>query len=71
MHNKDLTNTSIPWTWAEQISTYRFWGLVLCYLLSLIGSTLLSTFLPIFLRNQLDLTIGTETGLLADRKSVV
>jgi len=65
MHNEHATDTPRAWTWAEQISTYRFWGLVLCYLLSLIGSTLLSTFLPIFLRDQIDLTIGTETGLLA------
>lgn len=40
------------WTWAEQISTYRFWGLLLFYLLSAMSTAMLTGFLPLVLENE-------------------
>lgn len=37
--------TASHWTWADQLSTYRFWGLAALYFLSLAGYELTSTFL--------------------------
>ena len=34
-----------PWTWADQISTYRFWGILAFYFFSLIGAGLYHIFL--------------------------
>lgn len=32
---KEKNTASITWTWADQISSYRFWGLLLFYILSI------------------------------------
>lgn len=43
------------WTWADQISTYRFWGLLIFYFLSTICVGILSSFMALFLTRTLGL----------------
>jgi len=38
------------WTWADQISTYRFWGLLWFYLFSAMSLGILTVFLPVSFR---------------------
>jgi len=55
MTNQPSTDTQVSWTWADQISTYRFWGLLVFYFLSAVCVTSLSTFLSLFLTDELGL----------------
>ncbi len=49
------SENSVSWLWTEQLSTYRFWGLVLFGLLSGLGGELTSFFLGILLNRELGL----------------
>lgn len=60
------------WTWADQISTYRFWGLLIFYFLSTISLGVLSNNLGIFLRNELGMNYSLiSLGFLATGVGVV
>ena len=63
MNDQSPTSIQTSWTWADQISTYRFWGLLIFYLLSLITVSTLSSFLPIFLKGETG-TQYTEIGII-------
>jgi hypothetical protein len=54
--------TPAKWTWADLMSTYRFWALLLFYLLSSASFFMYSTLLPV-LRESQNLNIS-ELGLL-------
>jgi len=63
MNNQPSIDTRASWTWADQISTYRFWGLLIFYLLSAVSVTILSTFLAIFLKEEAGMKY-TKVGIL-------
>lgn len=47
MNAQPQSQTHPGWTWADQISTYRFWGLLLFYLFSTTSLGILFSFLPV------------------------
>jgi hypothetical protein len=47
------------WTWADQISTYTFWGLLLFFVLSSVGIGAVRSFLPLFLQDRYSLVEPT------------
>jgi len=52
MNMQSQVQTQPVWTWADQISTYRFWGLLLLYLLSAMSLVALSNFLPVYFQTE-------------------
>ena len=44
METENKSSNQIPWTWADQISSYRFWGIFLFFLFSLLSTTILFFF---------------------------
>ena len=50
MNNSITTRTHVSWTWADMFVTYRFWGLMLLYSVTLVNSGLVSSFLPLQVR---------------------
>ena len=57
MNNQILADKQISWTWADQISTYRFWGIFLFYFWSGISLGVLTMYLSVFLSSSLDMRI--------------
>ncbi len=48
MENETVSSNQVSWTWADQISSYRFWGLFLFYLLLIIPNIILNVSYPFF-----------------------
>jgi hypothetical protein len=68
MNEGTLSPEKPAWTWADQISTYRFWGILLFFFFSALSLGILTTFLPILLRETLDLPLsqgGVPSAVLA------
>ena len=68
MNNPQSDDNPVSWTWADLISTYRFWGLLAFYLLSMASSAMLSSYLPMFLVNEVGRNyadVGMRIGLMS------
>lgn len=52
MENYIASDNKPSWTWADQVLTYRFWGLALFYIFSMAGVGLISSYLAYFLSNK-------------------
>jgi hypothetical protein len=50
------------WTWADQVSTYRFWGLLIFFYGSAVSLSILTSFLGLLLNQALDLPVA-QTGV--------
>ena len=50
------TEQKSGWTWADQLSTYRFWGLILFYVFSCILNLGINTYLYSFLTREFNLS---------------
>jgi len=60
------------WTWADLLSTYRFWGLFLWYVLTAAGMQYQNFFLFFHLQREFDLPMGDlETGLAIARSAAL
>jgi hypothetical protein len=53
------------WTWADQVSTYRFWGLLVFFFWSAVSLGILTTFLGVSWRETLGLPMGQSSIALA------
>lgn len=63
MQNQIISVSRVSWTWADHISTYRFWGLLIYYLLSLGSFAMFSSFLALYLNNSIGIEIS-EIGVV-------
>jgi len=66
MNGNPSEKSRVSWTWADQLSTYRFWGLLLFYTLSITGANFVFVGLPLILNRQhttLIFTTSTLAGL--------
>lgn len=52
MNDRSSSHPQVSWTWADMFLTYRFWGLLLVYLLALASAALISAWLPMHLRES-------------------
>jgi len=57
-----------PWTWADQISSYRFWGIFLFFIFILLPNVFLNFSYPIF-TEQLNLS-ASQIGTALSIKSI-
>ena len=57
------TDKPASWTWADLISTYSFWALLVLYLLSAVSTAMLNSYLPLFLVNRVGVQISAS-GML-------
>lgn len=64
MINHLSSDKPVSWTWADHISTYRFWGLMIFYLFSLASVTMLTSFLALFLNNSIGIDVS-EIGVIS------
>ncbi len=45
--NSSSDQEKVSWTWADQISTYRFWGILIFYFLSGLGMGIFNIIYPV------------------------
>jgi hypothetical protein len=67
METEKTTTNEGSWTWADQISSYRFWGLFLFFVLLLIPNAIINYYFSIF-REEFNLT-ATNLGTFMAVKS--
>jgi hypothetical protein len=66
METEKKATNGIPWTWADQISTYRFWGIFLFFIFMLIPNGILGYSYSIF-RDHINLSTSEIGNLFAVR----
>ena len=59
MENTKNALPGTPWTWADQISTYRFWGLLFFTIFLLVPELWINMYLMIFLTDTVGISVPT------------
>lgn len=57
MRGDMASSNNTEWTWADLVSTYRFWGLLLFYCLSSTATFASFAFLPVYLAERFNLSL--------------
>lgn len=61
-HN-NIDESSLKWTWANLISSYRFWGLFIFFIFTTSGTYYIKHYLPIYYITELSLNISIIQSL--------